>query len=234
MGTQGQPGQPSFRYPTTANYLAQLTGHDLHKQATQLRSGLPVAQLDTSLQHRHLAGRLQAPPSTSSQADVLAYPASSLAHFQQLLQAQAANGFAPQHLDAQSQAGMNQTAALQAAQHAAQQHQWLPPKAAATLAPPSDKSNPDQGGRDLSRSASLSPNGSSYAYQAHVPDVCSHYLHAYISLCAVYILLLAILNASDCSCSSSHYCVRCAACCSCKYATVLRVCLSASAVFTTS
>lgn len=160
---QGQPGQPSFRYSTTANYLAQLTGHDLNKQCSQGRSSLPVEQLNTSMQHRHLNGGPQVPPPPSSQADLLAYPSSSLVHFQQLLQAQAAaNGFAPPQLEAHIQAGMSPSAALQAAQHAqqaaSQQHLWLPPKGAATLAPPSDKSNPDPGSRHPSRSAAVSPS----------------------------------------------------------------------------
>jgi len=165
-----QPGQPSFRHPTTANYLAQLTGHDLHKQANQVRSSLPVEQLDTSMQqHRHMNGQSsgpQPPPPSSAQPDMLTYPSSSLAHFQQLLQAQAGNpnGLGPQQFDPHSQ-GMHQTAALHAAQQAAQQgamqqHQWFAPKAAAALAPPSDKSNqdPNHNSRDLNRPPELSPN----------------------------------------------------------------------------
>ena len=136
-----------------------------------------MEQLDTSMQQRHLNSRPQAPQPTSAQADVLAYPSSSLVHFQQLLQAQAANGFAPQQLDAQRHPSMSQTIALQAAQQAqqaaSQQHQWLPPKAAATLAPPSDKSNPDQGGRDPSRSAALSPNGYALLFMSAHRALCS-------------------------------------------------------------
>ena len=168
---QAPNGQPSFRYPTTANYLAQLTGHDLHKQVNQVRSSLPVEQLDTSMQHRRLNGQPQwgsdAPTPSLAQADLLTYPSSSLAHFQQLLQAQAGrqNGLTPQQLDVQAQQGIHQTAALQAAQHAAhqahqaasQQHQWFLPKAAAALAPPADKSNGEQTTREHSRSGALSP-----------------------------------------------------------------------------
>lgn len=172
---QGQPAQPSFRYPTTANYLAQLTGHDLNKQGSQGPSSLPVEQLDTSMQRRHSNGGPHLPTPPSAQADLLAYPSSSLVHFQQLLQAQAAaNGFAPPQLEAQMQAGMSQSAALQAAQHAQQaasrQHQWLPPKGAATLAPPSDKSNPDPGSRHPSRSAAVSP--SRYQLQCIGCNIC--------------------------------------------------------------
>lgn len=186
--SQGQPGQPSFRYPTTANYLAQLTGHDLSKQTSQGRSSLPFEQLDTSMQHRHLNGQPQVLPPTSTPADLLAYPSSSLVPFQQLLQAQAAaNGFAPPQLEAQTQAGMGQSAALQAAQHAQQaasrQHQWLPPKGAATLAPPSDKSNPDQGSRYPGRPAAFSP--SRYTVWMH--------------------MLIAVSALLTCSCFSCHY-----------------------------
>lgn len=170
QGQEMQPGQPSFRYPTTANYLAQLTGHDLHKQANQVRNSLPVEQLDTSMQqHRHMNGQgsgPQPPASSSAQPDMLAYPSSSLAHFQQLLQSQAGNpnGLGAQQFDPHSQ-GMHQSAALHVAQQAAhqgamQQHQWFAPKAAAALAPPSDKSNqdPNHNSRDLNRPAELSPN----------------------------------------------------------------------------
>lgn len=174
QGQQGQPGQPTFRYPTTANYLAQLTGHDLHKQGSQVRSSLPVEQLDTGMQHRHMNGQPgpHGQPLTSGQPDLLSYPSSSLGHFQQLLQAQAGNpnGIAAQQLDPHSQ-GMHQSAALQAAHQAAmhagqQQHQWFAPKAAAALAPPSDKTNqdpiqnnkdPNQNNRDPNRPA-LSPS----------------------------------------------------------------------------
>ncbi len=181
-----QPGQPSFRYPTTANYLAQLTGHDLHKQANQARSSLPVEQLDTSMQqHRHMNGQSsgsQPAPPSSAQPDMLTYPSSSLAHFQQLLQAQAGNpnGLGPQQFDPQSQ-GMHQTAALHAAQQGAQQgamqqHQWFAPKAAAALAPPSDKSNqdPNHNSRDLNRPPELSPNRctaiQAVCFTSHVQD----------------------------------------------------------------
>ena len=133
------------------------------------------------MQQRHFNSRPQAPPPMSAQADVLAYPSSSLVHFQQLLQAQAANGFVPPQLDAQHHPSMSQTIALQAAQHAAQQaqqaasqqHQWLPPKAAATLAPPSDKSNRDQAGRDPSRSAALSPSGYALSFMSAYVMLCS-------------------------------------------------------------
>lgn len=89
----GHQPQPNFRYPATVNYLAQLTGRDLHHQSSQPRSSLPVEQLDASLQQRQPPGQLGFAPAHrgSPQPDVLAYPSSSLAHFQQMLQAQAGN-----------------------------------------------------------------------------------------------------------------------------------------------
>ena len=92
-GPSHQP-QPNFRYPATVNYLAQLTGRDLHQHNnSQPRSSLPVEQLDTSLQNRQDPRQPGFPPPHrgSPQPDVLSYPSSSLAHFQQYLQAQAGN-----------------------------------------------------------------------------------------------------------------------------------------------
>lgn len=168
-----QQGQPSFRYPTTANYLAQLTGHDLQKQSNQVRSSLPVEQLDTSMQHRHMNGHglSSVTSAASGQPDMLAYPASSLAHFQQLLQAQAGNpnGVAPPQADPRSQ-GIHQSAALQAAQQAIHivgphQQQWFAPKAAASLTPPADSIN--QASRDPNRPPTLSPTR--YGSSRHAP-----------------------------------------------------------------
>ena len=134
--------QPNFRYPATVNYLAQLTGRDLHQQNSQPRSNLPVEQLDTSLQLRQPG--FPQPHRGSPQPDVLTYPASSLAHFQQMLQAQAGNtqvlgpgmgdasGHPPEHSAGHS-TGMLSQPMLQVLQ------QWQNPKPAM----PSGKSNHD-------------------------------------------------------------------------------------------
>lgn len=114
---------------------------------------------------RYMNGHSLVPtaPPASGQPDLLAYPASSLAHFQQLIHSQTANpngALSPQQLDQSSQA-LHHSAALQAAQQAALQQQWFVPKASASLAPPSDTINPGpaQSSREAPRQPpTLSPN----------------------------------------------------------------------------
>lgn len=138
-----QQPQPNFRYGSTPNYLAQLTGHDPHN--SQARSTLPVEQLDTGLQHRQLPGQPgyqgpgMPPHRGSPQPDVLTYPSSSLAHFQQMLQAQAGNA---QGLGTSMPTSAVTSAPLQSLsqpmlQALHQMHQGQPPK------PASGKSNRD-------------------------------------------------------------------------------------------